>query len=373
MNPFSYGTIVKEPYFFDRKEELKKIVEVLSGGNNLVMYAPRRFGKTSLVFKAMEELQKKGFTCAYFDFMAIYSRETFIEAYSKEILSKQPNIKKALDLFSKFIRNIKPSVSIDDNGKPEFSIQFSESSITDKTMDSVIDMPEKFADKEHPYIIIMDEFQDISKLNGEKFEALLRSNIQHHQNVNYLFLGSRTHILKDMFGNRNRPFYNSAYTMNLEALPVNDTVNYLKERFEQHHIKLNNEVAKLIIEEAGYIPYYIQLLASEIWQNTIKTKNEVHVDDIQWSTKSILEHKSDYYFELFDSFSAYQKKLLKALAHENTGIFSKDYAEKYRLSSTSTTQKAITVLLKEGVIEKHADTYSFTDPFFKRFLLYLKA
>lgn len=337
------------------------------------MYAPRRFGKTSLVFKAMEELQKMGFSCAYFDFMAIYSRETFIEAYSKEILSKQPNIKKALGLFSKVIRNIKPSVSIDDNGKPEFSIQFSETSITDKTMDSVIDMPEKFADKENPYIIIMDEFQDIYKLNGENFEALLRSKIQHHQNVNYLFLGSRTHILKDMFGNRNRPFYNSAYTMNLEALPLNETINYLKERFGQHHIKLSNEVAKHIVEEAGYIPYYIQLLASEIWQNSIKTKNEIHIEDIKNSTQSILNHKSDYFFELFDSFSAYQKKMLKALAQENKNIFSKDYADKYRLSSPSTTQKAIKVLLKEGVIEKHADTYNFTDPFFKRFLLRLKA
>jgi len=65
--------------------------------------------------------------------------------------------------------------------------------------------------------------------------------------------------------------------------------------------------------------------------------------------------------------------MLKALAHENKNIFSKYYAEKYRLSSPSTTQKAIKVLLREGVIEKHADAYNFTDPFFKRFLLRLKA
>jgi hypothetical protein len=82
------------------------------------------------------------------------------------------------DIFSKFIRNIKPSLSINEQGNPEFSIHFSESRITDETLDSVIDMPEKFGTDTNRYIVIMDEFQDISKLNGEIFEGLLRSKIR---------------------------------------------------------------------------------------------------------------------------------------------------------------------------------------------------
>ena len=61
MNPFSYGTIVKGGSFYDRTEECARIVNTLSGGNNVVLYAPRRFGKTSLVFRAIEQLEKKGF------------------------------------------------------------------------------------------------------------------------------------------------------------------------------------------------------------------------------------------------------------------------------------------------------------------------
>ena len=80
VNPFSYGTIVKGEYFFDRQEECRRIVSTLSGGNNMVLFAPRRFGKTSLVFRAIEELEYLGFICVYFDFMPVYSRESFIEA-----------------------------------------------------------------------------------------------------------------------------------------------------------------------------------------------------------------------------------------------------------------------------------------------------
>ena len=78
MNPFSYGTIVKGDHFYDRKEECDRIVSTLSNGNNLVLFAPRRYGKTSLVFRAIEELEKKGITCIYFDFLPVYSLETFV-------------------------------------------------------------------------------------------------------------------------------------------------------------------------------------------------------------------------------------------------------------------------------------------------------
>jgi len=135
MNPFSYGTIVKEPYFFDREEECQRIVATLSGGNNLVLFAPRRFGKTLLVFRAIEELEKKGFICIYFDFMPIYSRESFIEAYSKAIISKQDNIQKAVKALAKFVKGIRPKLVFNQSGNPDFSMDFTENKVNEKTLE----------------------------------------------------------------------------------------------------------------------------------------------------------------------------------------------------------------------------------------------
>lgn len=369
MNPFVYGTVVKEPNFFDRKEELRRIVETLSGGNNLVLYAPRRYGKTSLVMKAMESLASLGFVCIYFDFMSVYSRESFVEVFTKAILSKQSNVDRALEAIAKFVKSIKPKLSLDQNGLPEFSIEFIEHKISDKTIDAVIDLPEKLSEKKKRYIIIMDEFQDIGKLNGENFEKLLRSKIQHHTNVNYIFLGSRTHLLSDMFTNKNRAFYNSAFTINLSALPAKDTVNFLIDRFSLSNIALDEETAIYLIEHAGNIPYYIQFLASEVWQYIINQKQIVDKEVINVCSNKILYLKSDYYLELFDRQTAYQKKLLKALALSETNIFSAGYAKKFRLSAQSTTQKALMGLINSGIIEKNGSEYSFDDPFFKQFIL----
>jgi AAA+ ATPase superfamily predicted ATPase len=211
MNPFSYGTVVKEPYFFDRKEEKERIISTLTGGNNLVLYAPRRYGKTSLVMNVIETLTSLGYHCIYFDFMTVYSRESYVEVFSKAIFKQQGGTKNIIETIAKIVKGIRPKLTFDHKGEPEFSLDFLETKISDKTIDEVIDLPEKLYSSGKRLIIIMDEFQDIEKLNGENFEKLLRSKIQHHSNVNYLFLGSRTHILQDMFNNKSpdskRPKY----------------------------------------------------------------------------------------------------------------------------------------------------------------------
>ena len=111
MNPFLYGTIVRNDNFFDRKRECTRIVKTLSGGNNIVLYAPRRFGKTSLVFKAMEQLEKAGFICVYFDMMPVFSPESFVRLYAKALSVKQSNLNKFAQMFASIIKNIRPTLT----------------------------------------------------------------------------------------------------------------------------------------------------------------------------------------------------------------------------------------------------------------------
>jgi hypothetical protein len=162
MNPFSYGTVVKGAYFYDRKEECQRIVSTLSGGNNLVLFAPLRYGKTSLVFRAVEDLEKMGFVCVYFDFMHIYSRESFIEAYSKAIFSKQSNLQKAVKKVAMFVKGIRPSLIFDKEGNPEFSMEFTDNKVSEDTLEDILNLPEHIASETKHYIVVMDEFQEIT-------------------------------------------------------------------------------------------------------------------------------------------------------------------------------------------------------------------
>lgn len=370
MNPFSYGTVVKEPYFFNRDEERRRIVSTLAGGNNLVLIAPRRFGKTSLVLNAAEKLEEMGFTCIYFDFMPIFSKESFIEGYAKTIMAKQGSIEKGIKSFVQFVKGLRPKLTFDTAGKPEFSIDVIERIIDERMLGEIIDLPERLASPRKKFVVIIDEFQEIIKLNGENFENLFRSKIQHHKNVSYLFLGSKTHLINDMFSNKQRAFYNSGMLMKIGPLPLEESVNFLIERFAASRIKINRETALFIIERAGNIPYYIQLLSAEIWQSVIEAKKEVNQVIAEECAGKIVDLKKDFYMELFGRQSKYQKKLLKALTSHGENIFSAEYAKKYRLSTASSTQKAIASLIEEGIVEKEEGRYYINDPFFRDFIVH---
>ena len=369
MNPFKYGNIVSGKFFYNRKVELERVKATLSGGNNLVLYAPRRYGKSSLVNKALIELGKEGFITVYIDFMAIYSSEIFIRNYSNAVVSKKKSsIEKITKYISKIIRGIVPTVSFNQSGVPEFSFSWIEGSNKEETLEDVINLPEKLSSSKEKWIIAFDEFQEITKLNGESFEKILRSLIQHHKNVTYLFLGSRTHLLKDMFSNRNRAFYNSAMLMNLDKINIDDSVNYLIRKFSNEKIKISKEVAAYLVNKVNAIPYFIQFVAAEIWQDVITKNKVVEKRLVDKSIKSIIELKSDYYWELTSKQTNYRKKVLHALSCSNNGIYAKETIKKFNLGANSTTQKAIATFIDDGIIEKYNNELLFSDPIYKMFL-----
>ncbi|MDR0574497.1 MAG: ATP-binding protein [Tannerella sp.] len=368
MNPFSYGTIVRGEQFYDRKEECARIVKTLSGGNNLALYAPRRFGKTSLVFRAIEELEAQGFICVYFDFMPVFSPESFVRLYTKVLSSKQSNLQKFAKTFASLIKTLRPVLSFDAEGTAEFSVDFVTGTVDETVISQLLDMPEVIAGTDRRVIVFFDEFQEAEKLNNIRFEGLLRSKIQQQVRTNYLFFGSKTHLLKELFNDKKRAFYNAVSQMTIGRLPENDTVAYLQEKFAASAIQLSEETARYIISVTFGIPHYIQLLAAEIWQYAINTYPVVTEKIVDKSAQHLLILKSDYYMELFDRQSKSRKQLLQALTVSGKEIFSSAYIKKHFLPGISTLQRAVKGLITDGTIEKINDEYFISDPFFKLFV-----
>ena len=370
INPFKFGHIVTDDYFYDREEALLRVKQTLAGGNNLTLYAPRRYGKSSLVNKALAELEKEGYTTVYLDMMSVYSQKKFVQNYTRAIVGKQKNsLQNTVKKIAGFISGIAPSVSFDSAGMPSLSLAWIEGRDKENTLTEVINLPEKLADSSNKWIVAFDEFQEISKLNGENFEKLLRSCIQHHQNVSYIFFGSKTHLLKDMFNNKNRAFYNAASVMSLNTIDEDKSMEYLSGRFNSREMNIAAGTAAYLIQTAGNIPYYIQYIASEIWQKKMLEEcKDIKNDDVDDAVKTILELKADYYWELTNKQTAYRKKVLFALSQSATEIFSKDTMGKYDLSAASSTQKALDVLIDEGIIEQEKSNYSYSDPVYKTFI-----
>jgi len=86
-NPFTIG-IAREEKFCNRKKEIKELKNFIKNRQSVVMYSPRRYGKTSLIKKVLQDLEKesKTFVGIYVDLFSVSSYQDFVEIFSKSII-----------------------------------------------------------------------------------------------------------------------------------------------------------------------------------------------------------------------------------------------------------------------------------------------
>lgn len=72
---------------------------------------------------------------------------------------------------NQIVRSIRPVFSLDEGGQPNISIQ-TDGQTKALDLTEVFDLPQKLA-KDKRWIVVFDEFQEISNLNGEGFEKEL--------------------------------------------------------------------------------------------------------------------------------------------------------------------------------------------------------
>jgi hypothetical protein len=289
-----------------------------------------------------------------------------VELYYNAIINAMPPWEKAFKKITNLVKNLRPVVSLDQNGQPAVSVQSSEI-VSKVDLSEVFDLPQKLAGTK-PWIVVFDEFQEIDKLNGESFEKELRASIVHHDKVGYAFMGSQMHMLLNMFTHRNRAFYQFGKIIELNKIDQRVLLEYLMDRFKKSGFKPSEGICLKIINICNNIPHYVQYLASAVWESGLENGHSLNEEVLKAAVGKILNNQSDYFLTMFENLTSYQQKVLKAIQANGENILSSDYAKHYRLKSPSSTQRAVERLIKDDIIEKLGSTYFFRDPFFKIWL-----
>jgi len=367
INPFQYGKVVEEPYFIDREKELRDIKNTVEAGNNLILYAPRRYGKTSLIKKLLNAIDSP--YCAYIDLYRVNDMRSFIRLYSNIICKTQNKpIQDILKKVRNLLKSFTPSVSFDEQGNPTWSFQFKEQKDEVESLNEVLDLPHNLITQNQRFYVIFDEFQEISSLNGEYFEKQLRSAIQFHTNVSYIFMGSKTHLMLEMFNSKNKALYKSGKLYSLGKIEISIMKEFLINRFKETSVTISDEVFDNLLLLTNNIPYYNQFLAAQLW-DVCREFNHSEQDLLNLALQRVLENQNDYYVTLYENLTLYQRRVLEATIRDNKNIFSKEYSVTHKLSTTSSTQRAIEALVGYGIIEKEDKSYQFSDPFFSKWLI----
>ena len=122
QNPFNYLQFARGDRFYDRSEVRKDLrSRFLSGQTNVVLYGPRRYGKSSLVAELTDDLEKEGIPCVTIDVLKLPSITLFISAYTQKVYRKLAPIKFELRRLSEFLKSLRPKLTLGANGETGFS------------------------------------------------------------------------------------------------------------------------------------------------------------------------------------------------------------------------------------------------------------
>ena len=263
----------------DREEEMGKLVHSLSDPSKHANYAlvgPRRIGKTTILLRVKERLERKGAIVAYVD-LSVYrfSPHDFTQnmmsqitkAYAKDLgrIEKASvvlsNLLRTLTKLKKLRLTLEPSV----DEKGQFSVQIRPEVEETRDYRSVFllafDYANEVSKKSGKRIIIMiDEFPSLIEFRRySKLEAiteLFRSILESRENVEYVVSGSRVHYMKGILGKGESPLFGHFVLMDIGPL----SREYAIELYMQS-VKSDSEEAEAAWKLVGGHPYYLIMLA----------------------------------------------------------------------------------------------------------------
>ncbi len=366
-NPFTLRVIPPGSPFCNRKLELKELCSHARNKTNVVLFSPRRYGKTSLVKKLQRNLEREGYLTIYSDFFLVTSDNDVAQRMAKSIYTvlhqRESFLKKGarfLKTFKTFRPVFKPSA---DQGVvlsiEPVSADLSGIELLDQVMGEFGDFVRKQTMAAGVHIAI-DEFQEITDLKGSQVEGVLRTHIQEHQ-ASYFFVGSRRRILLDIFNKKSRPFYQSAMMYPLKALPHDELTRFMSNQFKKGGKKCPKVIAEKISEKIVQYPYYAQALAYHVYEISAKVVEE---QDINNAFEKLIASERYGYEGIVQDLTGPQIALLKALAtHPTSKIMSKEYMQAHRLS-VGGIQYARKKLEDLDLIERHKELWRIVDPVF---------
>ena len=357
-NPFKFGSIVEEPYFTNRIEEQASIKKILQSATHLIVISPRRYGKTSLVKKVVKSLNRP---LIFIDLQLI----TDVNDLASQILKKIYRIYPYAKLKNSFKHfRIVPSINLNPQIN-EVEVSFSPTTNYLPILEDVFNLLENIGSEKKKPIVVLDEFQDIKRIEVN-LDRQMRAIIQHHQHINYVFLGSIESMMREIFEKKKSPFYHFGQLMSLSKISYNDFSDFISSGFENITSE-NRDLAAQILDITNCHPYYTQQLAFTIWNNWHTGLNFSDIIDLAMNQLTQV-HDLDYQ-RFWQNLNQTDKKILLIIAKGYTNMLAQSTLRQMGIASTSTLFSGLKRLTQQGYIIKEQEKYELDDPFFKIWLL----
>ena len=374
-NPFQFGRELGTDELVDRVEEMQLVRRTIENRGKLFLIGPRRYGKTSILKAVEDDLTRQGAVILRFDAEAYESLDRLAEAILTEATHRSAGaLERAGNILHKFFGALRPELSMSPDQTISVSIGLSGPARQElPTLIQVLDGVEKMAgETESPVALIIDEFQHVvaADLTAER---QFRACIQRHRHVAYVLAGSETHVLAEITGSPDRPFYKLGSRFFLGPVPRDQFLDFLRFSFTESGFSMEEAALEAILDRAMEVPYNVQQLAHHCWEKLrVSEARNLTLDLVDEALEWIVRSNDPFYTKLWSRLPKQQKRAVRALIGENgTELFSSSVSRRYDIP-TATMQSSLGKLINDGVVreeqERGKTRYRLEDPFLASWL-----
>jgi uncharacterized protein len=374
-NPFVYGEIVPVSSFVDREVELDRLGRDLWAGQKIFLISPRRYGKSSLVRQALRGAARSGALTVEIQVSSYSSYVSFLEGYARALASAETKLDLARSWLREMLAGARPEVSIkaDDGGRSQLAVAFP-AVRTDRDIShlaqEVFALPGRIAEARRRRVAIaLDEFQAIAAFNGGSVEHALRAAVQQQRQVGYVFSGSEPTLMERMLG-KSRPFYKAGPVMRLQKIPPDRFAKFIDGKFKATGFKPAPGLGAAIVDLAGNLPYDVQRLAHEVWDDVKAGGGRTaDLEDLHETLKRLLGEHETLFESTWQRLTLAQRGALRAAVLEDgRELLSADVRTRHRLSGTSTVQASLGALVREDILTREDGRYVVVDSLLREWI-----
>ena len=374
-NPFVYGEVVTAAAFADRDEERARLGADLASGQKVFLISPRRYGKSSLVRDVMRGLARQNILTVEVTVAASSSYIGFLEAYAQALVAADTPVSRLRRWATDLLGAISPELRLDADhtGRAKFAIAFPAVRTvrdTARVAAEVFALPARIAAaRKQRLAVALDEFQTIAAFDGGTIEHALRAAVQEQRQVGYVFSGSEPSLMERMLGPR-RPFYKAGPVMRLQKIDAQDFAAFIEARFQSSGIRPEAGLGDAIVDLAANVPYDVQRLAHETWDDMKAAgRKSVGVDDLHATLTRLLGEQHLVFEESWQRLTLPQRAVLRAVVIEDgRELMSADVRARHRLAGTSTVQAALAALLRQDIITRDDGRYAAVDSLYREWV-----
>ena len=368
-NPFVYGEVVPGDAFVDREVELDRLVTDLAAGQKVFLISPRRYGKSSLIRQALQALGRRGTLTVEVTVSSYSSYVSFLEGYAQALAGLESRWERARGWLTSVITSTRPELRYDPSttgGAGRVTVAFplvrSERDVT-RVANEVFALPGRLAaERGKPVVVALDEFQAVAGFNGGSVEHALRAAAQQQRQVGYVFAGSEPSLMEQMIGPK-RPFYKAGPVMRLEKIPGEIFAAFIEARFAKSGARAEPGLGAAIVELAGNLPYDVQRLAHETWDDVRVTGGaRVGLDQLHATLVRLLAEQEPMYDAIWQRLTLSQRAVLRAaVIQRGREMLSADVRTRHRLGGPSSIQASLAALVRQDLLLKEGPRYVVVD------------